>query len=601
MRSTSIAFVFLFALIAPFAAAQNFTGTWFTTRGVLELKGDAAALDGTYGDDRANTIHGTVKAKTLEFEATEGGAKVTGTLELDKSGHRFTGKWKSANGDGTWRGWRHDPATEKGKAPAIAGFWRTSWGMLELEQKGNKLTGGFGAQGWSTVEGEIVGRFVKLDYKSPFGGGAFTIDVDADGKNAFGSATGTRGGPWPLVLQRLDGHSRAVVPKAGAIVNGIAKNRLVYWLRAPKSWKQGQPLPLLVFLHGSNYASRPYVESIGVSELGERYFVVGIDGESWLDSSAPGDPRQNYTYVNFMGKSTYEGYPNTDRESPALVAELIGDLQKQLGSKRTFVGGHSQGGFLTWFLVMHFPELVSGVFPMSSGMVMQCEPDVFADEKLRQQQRNVAIAVVHAKNDPVVAFTQGEASWRSCLEQGFPALRLFTNDAAHMFAGLPWRDAVQWLDDTTSGDPATLLRVARDAVGAKRWRDAAAVVGRLRALKPVPAETAAIAASIDDAAKADATKFLALVKERGKGEWIDDFLAFRDEFEFADCSKELMKAFAALRAEHEAPAKQLIGEARALFQKGQRDAGWQKYGVVVTEWWASSSYPNVKRWLAERR
>ena len=102
MRSTSIAFVFLFALIAPFAAAQNFTGTWFTTRGVLELKGDAAALDGTYGDDRANTIHGTVKAKTLEFEATEGGAKVTGTLELDKSGHRFTGKWKSANGDGTW-------------------------------------------------------------------------------------------------------------------------------------------------------------------------------------------------------------------------------------------------------------------------------------------------------------------------------------------------------------------------------------------------------------------------------------------------------------------------------------------------------------------
>lgn len=594
-------FALALALFSSAAATQQVSGTWFTTRGVLELQGDGAELTGTYGDDQAHRLTGTLRGSTFTFQATEGETKLTGTFEFDAGGHRFSGDWKAGRRSDTWRGWRHDPATEQGEPAQVAGFWRTSWGMLELTQEGTRLTGGFGAQGWSSVQGTIAGRFVQLDYQNPFGKGSFTIDVDADGKRALGGARGASQGAWPLVLQRLDGATRTVAPKAGSIVCGIGKNRLVYWLHAPKDWHDGQALPLLVFLHGSNYASRPYVESIAQSELGERFFVVGIDGEAWLDSSKPDDPRQNYTYVNFMGKSTYEGYPHTDRESPALVAELLADLQQQLGSKRTFVGGHSQGGFLTWFLAMHYPELVHGVFPMSSGMVMQCEPDVFADADLRSKQRQVAIAVVHASNDPVVRFTQGEASWRSCAEQGFPTLRLFQNRAGHMFAGLPWREAVQWLEDMTSGDAAKLLAVANTAIEAKRWRDATAALTRLRSLQPVPKEAAALAQRIDEAAKADAAKFLAAVRQPGDGGWIDAFLAFRDDFEFADCCTELRTEFAALRAQHDEPAKRLLGEARGLFQKGDRDAGWKKYEALAKECWASSSYPNVKRWLADRR
>jgi hypothetical protein len=32
--------------------------------------------------------------------------------------------------------------------------------------------------------------------------------------------------------------------------------------------------------------------------------------------------------------------------------------------------------------------------------------------------------------------------------------------------------------------------------------------------------------------------------------WIDDFLAYRDDFEFAPASREVMQAFEAVRAEH---------------------------------------------------
>ena len=109
-------------------------------------------------------------------------------------------------------------------------------------------------------------------------------------------------------------------------------------------------------------SSKPYTESIASSKLADDYVIVGIDGERWQDWSEPDDPRHNYTYVNWMGKSTYEGYPNTHRESPALVAELIEALKAQTGCERVFVGGHSQGGFLSWFLAMHHPELVSGTF-----------------------------------------------------------------------------------------------------------------------------------------------------------------------------------------------------------------------------------------------
>lgn len=588
----------LAALFAACLPAQEIAGTWFTSRGVLELAGKGDSLTGRYGEGKSLTVSRT--GKELKVEAKEGQVSLQAKLVLDKGGFRFAGEWTSANGKGTWRGWRHDPASEKGKAPSVAGFWRTSWGMLELEQQGTKLKGGFGAQGWSTVRGEVKGRSIQLDYESALGNGTFVLDVEPGDKQALGHAADGRG-KYPLVAQRLDGHVRAVAPKPGVVTAGIGKNRLVYWLRAPKSWKLGQKLPLLVFLHGSNFCSKPYVESIGATPVGERFLVVGIDGEAWEDESEPGDPRQNYTYVNFMGKSTYQGYPNTHRESPALVAELLTELQQQFAVPRTFVGGHSQGGFLTWFLVMHYPELVQGVFPMSCGMTMQCEPDVFADAALRAKQREVAIAIVHGKNDDTVAFSQGEATHRSCLEQGFPLLRLFSNDAGHGFSSLPWIAAVEWLEVLAGDDAAALAKFAQQAVDGGRFRDATAAVARLRQVAPADATGKAVAGKLDERVAADAARFAKALAAPGDGAWIDDFLGFRDSFEFADGAKAVMARFAALRAQHEEPAKKLFGEARVAFNQGKRDAGWKKYEEIVASCWASSWYPRVKRWLADRK
>jgi pimeloyl-ACP methyl ester carboxylesterase len=601
VRCPDLSLPILAVLVASAAVtlpAQDLAGTWFTSRGVLELEGKGDELTGRYGQGK--TLQATRSGKELKVQAREGQAMLEAKWTLDKSGYRFDGEWTSGSGKGTWRGWRHDPASEKGRSPNVAGHWRTSWGMLELEQSGNKVKGGLASQGWTTVRGELRGRSLQLDYESPTGNGTLLLDFEAGDKHALGHGTYPNG-KSALLAQRLEGHTRGVAPKPGAIVNGIGKNRVVYWLRAPKAWKPGSKMPLLVFFHGSNYCSRPYVESIAASPVGERFVVVGIDGESWNDDSDAKDPRQNYTYVNWMGKSTYQGYPNTHRESPALVAELMEELQKQVGARYVLAGGHSQGGFLTWFLAMHYPELVRGVFPMSSGMTMQCEPDVFADAALKAKQREVAIAVVHGRNDDVVAFTQGEGTWQSCAEHSFPALRLFANDAGHGFASLPWLAAVEWLELLAGDDVGALAKGAQAAFDDGRYRDAMAAVQRLRKLAPADATAKAIAAKVDDKAGADAQRFVKQLAAPGDGKWIDDFLAFRDQFEFADCAAEAMKKFAALRGEHEAPAKKLQGEARGAFNQGDRDGGWKKYEEIVASWWASSWYPRVKRWLANRK
>jgi hypothetical protein len=62
-----------------------------------------------------------------------------------------------------------------------------------------------------------------------------------------------------------------------------------------------------------------------------------------------------------------------------------------------------------------------------------------------------------------------------------------------------------------------------------------------------------------------------------------------------------MKAFDALRAEHEGPAEKGIGEARTAFRQGRRDEGYAKYQEVADKYYAAASYRNVKRWLAARK
>ena len=127
-------------------------------------------------------------------------------------------------------------------------------------------------------------------------------------------------------------------------------------------------------------------------DIARDYIILGINGE--LPSNLSGErPIFNYTYVNYVGRSTFGGFPGTDRESPALVREALDELKEVYPVKHYFVGGHSQGGFLTYSLLMNSPEAIAGAFPISAGVIFQCEPSAYADAKLK------ACAAVGAAGD----------------------------------------------------------------------------------------------------------------------------------------------------------------------------------------------------------
>jgi predicted esterase len=587
----------------------SFAGVWRTSLGTVTLKQTSDAVTGTYGDAGQFTLKGTVRGKKLTFEYQQGKTKGDGHWTIADSGHSFVGEYQARGGQGDgWNGWRPDPEALKGKPADLGGLWLTNLGLMELAQTGTSVKGRYALRGTSAIEGKPTGRQFEFRYKA-FRDGKGWFDVSADGATLAGAATTDGFSGWyGWQGRRAPEFARHAKLVPGKVIDGSTTGLLTYAVRAPEGYKEGdgKTWPTIVILHGSNMSGKMYVNTIAAAwpDVARDFLLIGINGERPSNTGA--EPRFNYTYVSYVGRSTFKGFPGTDRESPALVAEALTDLKAAYPVARYFVGGHSQGGFLTYSLLMNFPELIAGAFPISAGVIFQCEPSAYADAAVRAAQRGVPLAIVHGKGDPLVDF--GDAEYAAVLfgQAGWPAFRFVADDtgAGHMFGRLPVGEAVRWLEAHASDDPARLLDFAERRMKARGYRDAVAALTRAHGLKPDGAAKERLdrlAGEIDARALAGAAEFVPKVRGVKDKSWIDAFLAYRDDFEFAPAAGDVMKAFDTLRAEHEGLAAKALGEARTAFRQGRRDEGYSKYQEVVDNYYAASSYRNVRRWLAARK
>jgi predicted esterase len=598
-------------LLAPSANGEEggaFAGEWRTTLGVVTFAPQGDAVSATFAGPGLPPVKGRLKGKTLTLEYREGQVRGDATLTLDDSGRSFTGFFQYSGGQRQpWNGWRPDPEATKGQAGRFAGLWLTDLGLMELEQEGTKVKGRYAIRGTSDIEGDVKGRRLEFRYKG-FRGGRGWFDLDAGGSKLSGAAVGDGANSWygwqGRKAPEFTRHAKLV---PGKIVDGSTRNLLTYSVRAPEGYKAGdkKTWPAVLILHGSNMNAKSYVNTLAAAwpDIAKDYILLGINGE--VPSNTGDDPRFNYSYVNYVGRSTFKGFPGTDRESPALVREAMDDLKGAYPITHYFVGGHSQGGFLTYSLLMNSPEAMTGAFPISCGVIFQCEPTAYDDEKLREAQRAVPLAIIHGKTDPLVPFSMGQYAANLFGEAGWPALHFFADDAgAHMFARLPVGKAIRWLESLASDDPARLLDFAEKRQKERAYRDAIAALRRARDLKLSDAQkkrSEAIGRALDARAKAGAEKFLGKVRDDKGGKWIDEFLAYRDDFEFADGAREVMAAFTTLRKQHDPPAQAALADARKAFQQGRQDDGYAKYKEIVEKYYASPLYRTVKGWLAERR
>jgi predicted peptidase len=392
----------------------------------------------------------------------------------------------------------------------------------------------------------------------------------------------------------------------GKIVDGTARNNMTYHVRLPRAFDVQRGMPALVVLHGSNMNSKAYLSTVVAAwpKLAEDYILIGLNGEFRVANTPDDNPAFNYSGINYVGKSKFKGYPGTDRESPGLVPEVIAELRERLRINKIFVGGHSQGGFVTYSVLMNFPELVTGAFPISAGLWVQCEPTSYDNVDIRSAQRRVALAVIHGENDPVVPFSQGKSAFESFDDDGFPTLHFFIDPSAgHMFARLPVERAVRWLEQMTTDDPESLVRFAEQQLAVGEYRDATAAIERVRRFDSagkLEPKLRSLMEQIDRDAESLVKKLLPAITTAEDDAWVKDFTNFRTQFQFAAGAADVLDAYRKLRTIHEEPAQKLFNEARGDFQQGKRDAGYAKYDEIVKKYYASSVYRYAKPAIESR-
>ncbi len=355
------------------------------------------------------------------------------------------------------------------------------------------------------------------------------------------------------------------------IKEGKAANGVATCVRLPGSYAPKAGAPAIVWLHGSNMNSIDYVRTFIEMKWFPDWILIGIDGETGTKEKG-----HNYTF-----------------DSAKFIIEAYDEIAKDLKITKAFIGGHSQGGTVTYSVAMEYAGRFAGAVPVSGGLWMQCEPQQYRADALEKQKRT-AFAIVHGRADDVVDVSLADDARFSYLDAGFPTVRLFDpKDGDHRFALLPVKEAIEWCDAMTQADPKKLATAADRAAREGRWRDAWSAGTRAKA--------APVLAKAESAAASKAKPLSAKMAKAKDDSWVKDYWAFRDEFEFTEAAKPLVAEYARLRAQHDRPAEDLFFRARADFQKNDDAAAYKKYEEIVAKYFGSKWYWYAKRSLAARK
>ena len=348
-----------------------------------------------------------------------------------------------------------------------------------------------------------------------------------------------------------------------------------YFLRVPKKYNPREGARLIIFLHGSNMNGLAYLRGFEAKKWCEDDILCCPNGESGTDPF---------------------GANNFGFGSAPFVADVTEEIQKAFRITVTYVGGHSQGAFLTYSVILNYPDLYQGAFPMAGDCWMQNEPNLWETKPdILKKQKEIAIAVIHGRQDPVVAFSQGEHAYDCFRAMGWTKLRLFApKNLNHMFMLAPIDEAIEWLDAMNGRNerksPSLAAKWAREGEWGWVWHTA-------RGLNP---GGAMLQKSAEDAA----TKALPAMTQTMKGpprDWIPKWIEFWRIHGAAAAAQPLVANYLSQRDQQRSVALRLFNESRALFRSGKRDEAYQVLEKLQAE--APHTYQGyfAWKWLSEKK
>jgi poly(3-hydroxybutyrate) depolymerase len=319
-----------------------------------------------------------------------------------------------------------------------------------------------------------------------------------------------------------------------------------YFLRVPRRYDPRAGARLIVFLHGSNMNGLDYLRSFEAKKWCEDDLLCCPNGEQGTDPFGA----NNFTFV-----------------SAPLVADVTEEVQKAFKTTVTYVGGHSQGGFLTYSVIMHYPDLYRGAFPMAGDCWMQNEPNLWEDKpEVMKKHKEIAIAVIHGRADPVVDFSQGEHAYDCFRAMGWTKLRLFApKQLNHAFMLSPVDEALDWLDAMNGRNEKKSLGLAAKWAKEGEW---GWVWHAARASK----KGGALQRSAEDAA-AKAVPAMTKALQGKPADWVPKWVEFWRVYGATKAAQPLVADYLKQRGEQRAAAVRLFNESQALFRSNKRDDG----------------------------
>jgi poly(hydroxyalkanoate) depolymerase family esterase len=183
----------------------------------------------------------------------------------------------------------------------------------------------------------------------------------------------------------------------------IGEAHLAYKLYVPSSYR-GDPVPLILMLHGCKQNPNDFATGTRMNELAERSgFLVAYPEQN---KRANGSNCWNWFESNHQGR---------DGGEPTLLAGIVGHVRKDypVDSSRVFVAGLSAGAAMAIILGSTYPEIFKGV-AAHSGLPLGAAHDVpsafaamqgRAASRARRPSSAVPTIVFHGDADHTVALS----------------------------------------------------------------------------------------------------------------------------------------------------------------------------------------------------
>lgn len=162
--------------------------------------------------------------------------------------------------------------------------------------------------------------------------------------------------------------------------NGIEREYTIY---RPKNLRENRPL--VVFLHWYTGTTQEVIDIIGFNEIADKYDFGVVYPEGLLDK--------------YGNKHWNSGLQLSEVDDIGFITALTTSLQQEFlfDKHNTFVTGISNGGFMTYSLAVHKPELFNAFAPVIGTMSGK-------DWNERTFKNPVPILHICGMNDEVVPY-----------------------------------------------------------------------------------------------------------------------------------------------------------------------------------------------------